>query len=504
MADTTLVWDGPTIERKFLRSYKIAAPDADTSGGQPIVDARAARDMILPIMQNARKIGDTSSLDNRTEADLDAIGKAEGVERPPAVGASGYVVVSTATGGATIFAGDEIRPRGSKVRYQCAATGLYDGNTEGAEQVLVVGLDVGPGTNLPAGTEMEWSNPRPGCSQFATVWTEGLTGGRPQADNDEYKALIIDRRARPAVAGNEAEYAAVIEDPKRTGIAVQKAFVWPAIKGTGTVGASFTMRPASPGGSRLPSSAQLALMLAALEGAFPGDDGPMMITLAEQAATIQLRATWKKTAAGWAGSIVWPAYIDGDPVVVDGAVAIEADGFRVTTGTATDAPLVGQVIGVFNTAAVDPETGETRPGFERKTIATVTEVVADESWDLTFDMDAGASSVFVPADGALVSPWSDSLNLVTPPVVAYFDGMGPGEMLDPLPDPGRRGRRQPESPEAWPSIISNRIDALVQGVSAVRSATLVYPAATEATTTGDLGVLAYLRRLTDMAVYSED
>jgi hypothetical protein len=109
----------------------------------------------------------------------------------------------------------------------------------------------------------------------------------------------------------------------------------------------------------------------------------------------------------------------------------------------------------------------------------------------------------VPANGALVSPWSDSLNLIVPPVVDYFDHMGPGEMLDPLPDPGRRARRQPENPESWPSILSNRLDALVQEVPAVRSATLVEPSTTEPTSTGTLGVLAYVRRLTDMAVYSE-
>jgi hypothetical protein len=148
--------------------------------------------------------------------------------------------------------------------------------------------------------------------------------------------------------------------------------------------------------------------------------------------------------------------------------------------------------------------GVTAPTFERKTIATVTEITPLRTWDLTFDMTAGASSLFVPANGALVSPWSDSLALILPPIVDYFDKMGPGEMADPLPDPGRRQRRQPESPEAWTSQISNQIDARVQAVSAVRSATLVEPSTTEPTSVGSLGVLAYLRRLTDIAVYSED
>ena len=493
MADKLVVFDGKGIERRFLRSLQIAAPEIDTSTGQPLVDARVARDIVLPLMANAVTTGDTSSLYDRTEADLDAIGAREGVTRPPATGASGYVVISASVGGTTIFQGDEWRPKNSKIRYQCAVTALYaDG-----DQVLVQGLDVGPGTDQPASVEGEWSNPRPGCSPTAAVWSEGLTGGRDRADNEEYAALIIDRRAHPSVGANEAAYLAVIEDPTATGIAVQKGFCWPAITGTGMVGFSFTMRPSKPGASRLPSSAQLAIMLAALEGTFYGDDGILPISLGEQAASIQLRATWRKAAAGWASVVPWPVYIDGDPVVVDGAATIAADSMRVTTGTLTDAPVVGGVIGALN---IDGPDG---PQFERKTIATVTEIVANKSWDLTFDMTANASSLFVPEDGALVSPWSDSLGLLLPSIVDYFDHMGPGEMLDPLPDPGRRARRQPENPEAWSSEISNRIDALAQAVSAVRSATLVYPDGTEATQVGTLGVLAYLRRLTDMAVYSE-
>ena len=57
------------------------------------------------------------------------------------------------------------------------------------------------------------------------------------------------------------------------------------------IGASFTMRPATPGGSRIPSSAQLAIMEAALVGTFYGDDGIRMISLAEEAATPNLIVT---------------------------------------------------------------------------------------------------------------------------------------------------------------------------------------------------------------------
>ena len=193
--DKLIVWNGDAIERRLKRSYKIAAPEADVDNGQPVVDARTARDLVLPLIANAITTADTSSLDGRTNADLDAIGRAEGIARPAAVGASGYVLASTATGGATIYQGDEWRPDNSQIRYQCAITGTY---ADGA-QVPIVGLDVGPGTNLPAGATGEWSAPRSGCNAAAVVWAEGLTGGRDQADNEEYKALIIERRARGCI-----------------------------------------------------------------------------------------------------------------------------------------------------------------------------------------------------------------------------------------------------------------------------------------------------------------
>ena len=492
LAGEMIVWSHGDIQERFKRSYRVASPSADVSDKGPVaLDARVAADMQLPLHANVRKIGDTSSLASRSLAQLIEIGTREGVPVPPAVGASGYVMIGAAAGGTTILAGDEIKVKNSGARYRCAKTALYgDG-----QLVLLTAIDVGPGTDQPAGTKMEWSNPRPGCSVEATVWSEGLTGWRDEATADEYRALIEERRGNPSAAGNDAAYQALIEDATANGVAVQKAFTWPAIKGSGTTAFTFTMRPTTPGGSRLPSQAQLAIVLAALEGSFPRDDGIFGVLLAEQSTEIQIRATWRKNAAPWTDANPWPTFIAAStPVRVDGAVTISSGGFRVTTDGTLTAPVVGQTLGLYDAANAT---------FVQKRIAGVTEVVADKSWDLTFDMSAGASDVFTPADGALVSPWSDSLNLITGAIVAYFDAMGPGELVATFYDPGRRQRRQPENPESWPSEISNRIDALVQAVSAVRSATLVSPATLEPTQVGVSPSLAYLRRLTDLACYPE-
>ena len=492
LSENMIVWDRDESIRAFKRSYKIAQPDADVGPkGQPHIDALVCADMMLPLHADVQRIGDTSSLRSRNTEQLDEVGEAEGVKRPPATGASGYVLASTAAGGATIFEGDVLRYPATRARYEVLETKLYgDG-----EQIPVIGVDVGADSDLPAGTELEWENPRSGCNTTAAVWSEGLTGGREAASNEEYAALIIERRAHPVAAGNDAAVQALVEDATVHGVAVAKAFTYPACKGSGTCGVAFVMRPSKPGGSRIPSTLQVGVVGAAVEAAFPADDGYFMLTLAEEAASASFLVTWRKSAAGWIDPSPWPEYLAGTPVVVSNAVAISSSALRLATNGTTAAPLVGQTIAFY-----DAENAV----FRKKRILTVTEVSAGESWDVTFDFAAGASEVFTPAAGAMASPWSDSLNLVAPVLVRdYFDTMGPGEIVPSLLDPGRRQRRQPESPESWPSGLGNRLDAIVQGVAPVRSGTLVDPSSSEPTSVGVNGVMAYLRQLTDLAFYSE-
>lgn len=479
-------------EALFAQLYQIAEPEADVGPGtMPARDARVAADMMVVVFADAQTIGDTSSLRSRNDAQLDAIGEVEGVERPPATGASGYLVVDAAEGGTTIFADDEVKHLATGNVYRVTKTALYSPGS----LVPVIGKTTGPETDLAAGAELQWLNPRAGCAPTATVWEEGLTGGREQASREEYIELIIDRRRNPPAAGNDGAYQAFVQNVRQHGIAVQKCFTYPAIKGTGTTGLAFVLRPARPGGSRLPNGAQIAIMEAALEGEFPGDDGIFLAQVAEQATTIALGVTWRKSAVTWADQNPWPAWIPLSPMAVSGAAAISASAFRVSSSESTDAPIAGQTIAVYNAA---------QARFARKQIATVTEIVAGKTWDLTFDLTGNASdTAFAPAAGALVSPWSDSLDVVAPAVVAYCDALGPGEMVATFYDEGRRQRRQPENPEAWPSEISTRVEQVVGALDPVRTVTLLSPTSPAPTTVGVPGALVHLRRVTDLAVFEE-
>lgn len=487
------------VRDQFLQRFSIRVPDADTgSNTLPYALASVHADMSGPQYNNASVLFDSTNLldvnGNVTARGdrLKAIGLAEIGAMLPAVGASGFVTVSTATGGSTIFVGDELRYLATGMRYRCTLTGLY----ADAGEVPVIGIDVGPVSNLDAAKQLVWSNPRPGCNPTCTVTEQsdgsGLTGGRDVESEEEYALRIVDRRQHPKASGNEAEIIAAIE--ATPGLSVQKAFVIPAIFGAGTKAFLFTLRPSRAGASRAPNATQITLAEANLRALFPGDDGIFGCSLSESDVTIALEVTWTRRAAGWVDATPWPAYAS-TIVKVNAGATPTASSFRLTTSVDTTTPQVGQTIGFW-----DSTTGT----FKRKRILTVTVLVANRSWTIACDMTNGASdATYVPVVGQAASPWSDSLDLLAPPILAYFDGIGPGEQVASFADPGVRQRRIPENPTEWPSEIRNRILDPLFNVNGLSDVALLAPSVPYVTPTGTPGVLSYLLTLGDLAVFAQ-
>jgi hypothetical protein len=169
----------------------------------------------------------------------------------------------------------------------------------------------------------------------------------------------------------------------------------------------------------------------------------------------------------------------------------------VTQAPGLAAPAVGQTIAFFDLA--------TRT-FGQKKILTVTAVGGQppgtQRWDLVFDMTASASTTFVPSEGALVSPWSPSLNLLPAAVTAVTRLLGPGEQVSTFYDPGTRQRRQPDNATSWPNVLSSA--DLVTQLKATRALADIdpqLPPMPYATPVGVPGVLSYLIELNDLAFY---
>ena len=480
------------IRDRWCRDYALRVPDADVGPGtQPYVDGSTAADAVVPIYSDAVTIGRGTTLRTSAGPWLTIIGEDEGIFRRPAVGASGFLSVTTASGGAAIEQGTIALDPVSGLRYQCAATALYSTDTP----VPVQGIDTGPATNLPAGTPLQWQAPPPGLSTECAVLADsdgnGLIGGR-DADNDAtYRLLISFNRANPAASGNDAQYQSTVRSTP--GIQVQQTFTYPAILGAGTIAYCFTLNPSTPGSGRVPNTTEIASTAAYTLGQMPADDGAFPCQIVESPVNTAFLLVWGTGAAPWMDASPWPPYVAGGRVVTEAGATFDSVTLSTTVGGIAD-PQAGQNIGFF-----DPLTRT----FKLIRVGSVAVLTSGARWTITPDRSYGASdTTFFPTGGEYPSPWSASLNSLVPAVVAYFDGLGPGEQVTTFFDPGTRQRRQPPSPQYYPSLLDARIVIPLYALgNLIETVTPVVPTLPYQTPVGTPGVLSNLSVLGDLAFY---
>lgn len=505
LPDDVQVLARDTMKQRYVRDYRNRIPDADTGPNTlPDHDASILADAMMILMNNVVVIGRATNLRGQTGARLDRTGEAEGVDRPPATKASGLVEITASVGGTTILEGDELTEPNTQSRYICTETALYaDGDT-----VPIESVDPGPAGNVDPGTRLVWTSPRAGCAKDCTVAEasdgSGIAGGREEATDAEYIEAIEAQRQNPPAAGNDAEIRRVVRSIE--GLTVEEVFTYPAILGTGTTAVAVTLRPAVLGAERFTTTTQEGTIEATLNGAIQADDEHFVCTWIAEPIDVAVSVTWARGATGWADTAPWPEFISGDEVRVKAAPTPTATAFRVVTATSTTAPQAGQTIGVFEVDATASGTPSRIGRWRKKRIETVTEIAAGLEWLLEMDTSNGASdTTFAPAAGALVSPWSDSLDALTVPVLEAMASLGPGEQVATFYDPGLRQRRAPAPTEAWPSSINNLM--LLNPVfdsGLVGDAEISLPASLpRETTVGVPGVSVRLMTLGDFGVFEK-
>lgn len=493
MADiTTLSRD--ELARRWRRDYKFRIPSADVEEGteQHALSLTVA-DQMLVMMANAEKLGRGPLVRQMTGKRLLDYAVERGItDAPlPATGASGYVDITTATGGATIFADDEAVSEDG-LRFKCIATDLYTSSTP----VPVVGIDTGTDTNLEAGAKLTWTNPRPGCAATCTVAEDsdgaGLTGGHAEETETEIQDRILEQEADPPAAGNVAAY---IKATRATpSVPVEQVFVYPAILGPGTMCVCFTVRTATESGSRLSTAVQEGLVEAHLKGVMPEDDGVFVAAMLASSVAVAVEVDWRTGVSGFVDAAPWPEGIAGDFVKVNAGATPSATSFRLTTATSTTTPQVGQTVAFYDATARK---------FRAKRILTVTVIVSAKSWDITVDTTAGASDLsFVPAVGAMASPYAAALDSLGEKLRLHFRTLGPGEQVASFSDDGIRQRRSPRSPEKWPHRLTEL--GLSDSIrTLVRDANVLAPTLPYATPTGTAGTLSYLLEMGDLAAFKQ-
>lgn len=481
MADVKLtLLSRDALAQRYREAYKLRKPEvivgADT---EPFIRSEALADLVYPTISNASIISKNVTSSRKTGAALDDEAVRIGTKRLPTTGAQGFATVSAAVGGGLITDTD-IGTIGS-YRFRCAVTGIY----QDGDPVPLLGVDTGPETNQDAGSTLVWAAPRAGIGSKATVQAQadgrGLTGGRDAEQDNELNDRLGTLRANPPANGNVAHYLkAVSETP---GLSIEQAFVYPCVPGPSGVSICFTMPPSTVGGSRVPNAGQKALVLANLVRSFT--DAIFVCDILEVLTRVELYVSWLKN--GWTDLIPWPRRSYGAILTT---VVTSAYSFRLNVLNASYVPTVGATFAFYDT---------TTKKFYRKRAASVT-LVSGTTYTIVCDQTNGASSSFVPAVSAQVCPWSESLNLLVPAVLGYFDTLGPGEQATPLED-GLRQRRFPESPAEWPNVITSHLDDAVEALPEVSSVSTIVPTFPTTTAVGTPSASSNLRRLGAFCVF---
>lgn len=477
---------------RWLRDYGFHDTASQTGEGtQPFIEGSTMADFVMPLYADVGTLGDAMDPTKIGGALLKTQAEADGVFKPQAVGGSGSLLGETSAGGSMIFAGDECTAQ--SLRFQCVQTRLYFTG----DQIPIQGIDTGPNTNLRAGTVVTWTSPRPGCVQdnvvFEQVDLTGLTGGRNEATDEEYRQLWIEEKQNRAASGNDAEVQQVAE--KAAGVVVQKAFTYPCILGPCTTAVAFTLKPDNSGSSRIPNPTQIASVIAAVMGQMPADEGIFPVTLIAQNTDLCINVSWADNAAGWSDFVIWPPYKPSTTQAV--VVQSSTDAFNFILKTANGdysgmpSPVPGQNLGFYD---------QTNAVFCRKRILTVT---GTGPWTIVCDTTNSVSdSSYIPVASTRAMPWSDSLQDLVVELQGYFQGFGPGEQVTSFFDQGKRQRRQPESQKNYPSVVTNKgLELAFDGVDAVFDASVNEPTLPYRTNVGTPGVTSYLIELAQISAF---
>ena len=398
----------------------------------------------------------------------DVHGKLWGESELSAEGASGVVLGKASAG--TIWQGSTTVPDPFAVngvdvrrnRYQVFVGGTTPAN--GQIPLIMVAIDTGVITNIDVGEIITWSN-APGGAQPTAAVTVDFDGGIDAENSEDFAARLSSRIRRKPGSGNDAHFRTF---SRQASNAVEDAFVYPTAFHAGSVLVVLTQKRAASEGpnARVASLATIADVTGFIvppgSPAIPDRVFVLVVTFQPETTDMAVQLSQDKgTAAGWTDGQPWPTYDTAglDAAAFISSIATQQD-FVVTTEagslpggvtgplTGTDAPSVM----VWNDAS---------SRFEKLEVSSVEETAPGTYQVL---LSTPPSKTLVVND--FISPEMGRRLLLAESVETYFDGLGPGEVIDLATDTrATRAFRRPEPTEQFPSragqaVITTISDAL--------------------------------------------
>lgn len=391
----------------------------------------------------------------------------------PAFGASGFALARGVPG--TIWQGSTIVPDpfariatdGAGLQYQVIITGSADANGEAT--LVLIAIDGGDETNLAVGTELRWVSPPGGSEPGLTVVDTPFTGGLDaETDADFGRRLAALVRHKPA-AGN---WSHLRTQARAASVSVEDAFVYPCAFNAGSALVAVTQKRGARQGptGRVPSLSVLQVVTTALvppaSPTIPGRFHVAVVPVQTQPSDAVVRlAQPLGSIAGWTDLEPFPA-VNGLGAVAITTLTSQSD-FRVTASGAGQLPggVTGPLSGV-HLMVWDALSS----AFESLNVTTVQDLGAG-----VYRVLLGTPPTKTLALGDWISPDAARRGTLAAAVTVYFDGLGPGEVIDLATDERSvRAFRNPVPGEEYPARAGQSIVTVIQEAmgSPVSDATL--------------------------------
>jgi len=335
----------------------------------------------------------------------------------------------------------------------------------GVATLQMQAIDTGDATNIALDTVLTWSTNQPvGAEPTASVSESPAFAGGYDEETDSELGARIERRIRHRPAGgNAAHFCAWAE---RASVSVEAAFVYPCAFHAGSVLVAVLQKRGATEGPTARTTVGVAV-LAAVTGYLVPPASPVvperayvLVTACNpQTSDLVLRAALTEGATGgWADVDPWPAYSVTYPEVIVTGVASQQE----FTVAAVAGSLPGGAGSLSGTDAPQLMLWDaTTSRWKQLDVTSVTDDGGDQ-----FTIVLGTAPDMTIATDCRLSPYTDRLDVLAESIEAYFDELGPGEVVDLDTDPrAPRAARYPRATNYYSSragqvMLARMIEAL--------------------------------------------
>lgn len=308
-------------------------------------------------------------------------------------------------------------------RYQVLQTVVTPAS--GTAVLSMKGIDTGVVTNIVVGTVLTWSQNQPLGADPQAVTTIQFTGGFDEESDSEYADRIEQRiRYRPA-SGNNAHFVAW---SREANVAVEDAFIYATALHAGSVLVSITQKRGTTTGpdARVASVGTLTdvtnFLVPPDTPVVPQRVFVIVTAVTPQESDLVIRLSLNPGASGgWYDVNPWPTYSSTYPQAQVTTVTTQTN-FAVTTDAAFPGGVAGPLTGDDVPALMLWDKSSSR--WEQLDVQSVTKagvvntIVLNQAPTMTI------------ATGDSLSPYTDRLVVIAEALEDYFDGLGPGEVVD--------------------------------------------------------------------------